>query len=127
MKLVFSHYPVYSLEVFDGTIVSRTGYSGEDGFEVYAETSKGIELFEKLIKACTPCGLGAWDVLRIEAGMPLYGHEISEDITPFEANLDRYVSLEKDFFGQRGAFKKGNKEKAFWFGATTEGCAKGGL
>lgn len=117
----------YHFEVFDGIIVSRTGYTGEDGFEVYAEASKGIELFEKLVKVCTPCGLGARDVLRIEAGMPLYGHEISEDITPFEANLDRYVSLEKDFFGQRGAFKKGNKEKAFWFGATTEGCAKGGL
>ena len=77
--------------------ISRTGYTGEDGFEVYAEASKGIELFEKLVKVCTPCGLGARDVLRIEAGMPLYGHEISEDITPFEANLDRYVSLEKDF------------------------------
>ena len=84
----------YHFEVFDGIIVSRTGYTGEDGFEVYAEASKGIELFEKLVKVCTPCGLGARDVLRIEAGMPLYGHEISEDITPFEANLDRYVSLE---------------------------------
>ncbi len=103
----------YHFEVFDGIIVSRTGYTGEDGFEVYADISKGIDLFERLVKVCTPCGLGARDVLRIEAGMPLYGHEISEDITPFEANLDRYVSLEKDFLGKEELLKKEIKRRLF--------------
>ncbi|MFN4320110.1 MAG: glycine cleavage system aminomethyltransferase GcvT [Aquificaceae bacterium] len=103
----------YHFELFDGIIVSRTGYTGEDGFEVYAEALEGMELFEKLVKACVPCGLGARDVLRIEAGMPLYGHELSEEITPYESNLDRYVNLEKEFLGKEELLKKEIRKRLF--------------
>ncbi|MFN3946508.1 MAG: glycine cleavage system aminomethyltransferase GcvT [Aquificaceae bacterium] len=118
VELLKKYYPIedlkyYHFGVFDGTIISRTGYTGEDGFEIYVEVSKGLKLFEQLLKDCIPCGLGARDVLRIEAGMPLYGHELSEDITPFEANLDRYVDLEKDFIGRDGLLKRPVKFKLF--------------
>ncbi|MFN7064861.1 MAG: glycine cleavage system aminomethyltransferase GcvT [Aquificaceae bacterium] len=103
----------YSFGVFDGAIVSRTGYTGEDGFEIYTEISLGLEIFQNLLKDCLPCGLGARDVLRIEAGMPLYGHELSEDITPSEANLDRYVDLDKDFIGKEELLKRLPKTKLF--------------
>ncbi|RUM30953.1 MAG: glycine cleavage system aminomethyltransferase GcvT, partial [Aquifex sp.] len=86
-----SEIKYYRFKVFDGTIISRTGYTGEDGFEIYAPPEKGKELFSELIKLAKPCGLGARDVLRIEAGLPLYGNEISEEITPIEANLERFV------------------------------------
>ncbi len=103
----------YHFKVFGDMLLSRTGYTGEDGFEVYAPVEKGLELFMELSKECMPCGLGARDVLRIEAGMPLYGHELSEDITPFEANLDRYVSLEKDFLGKDTLLQKKVEKKLF--------------
>ena len=105
VRLLSKHFPVedikyYCFMTIENVIVSRTGYTGEDGFEVYAPLEEGMELFKKLARECTPCGLGARDTLRIEAGMPLYGHEIDESITPFEANLGRYVSLEKSFIGK---------------------------
>lgn len=90
----------YHFRVFDGVLLSRTGYTGEDGFEVYAPLEVGVELFRELLKVCRPCGIGARDVLRIEAGLPLYGHELSEDIDPFSANLDRFVELDRDFIAK---------------------------
>jgi len=72
----------YHFKTFGDTLVSRTGYTGEDGFEIYAPLEEGLGLFKELVREAKPCGLGARDVLRIEAGFPLYGHEISEDITP---------------------------------------------
>lgn len=84
-------------------LVTRTGYTGEDGFELISED---IEMAEDVWNAivslgATPAGLGARDVLRIEAGLPLYGHEINEDINPFEAGLDFAVKLQKaDFVGK---------------------------
>ncbi|MEN3028798.1 MAG: glycine cleavage system aminomethyltransferase GcvT [Aquificaceae bacterium] len=103
----------YHFKFFDKTLVSRTGYTGEDGFEIYAPLKEGMELFRKLLKGCTPCGLGARDVLRIEAGMPLYGHELSEDLSPFEAGLERYVSLEKDFLGKGELLERPVEKKLF--------------
>lgn len=84
-------------------MVARTGYTGEDGYEVFLPWDKGPELWESLMKAGEPrglesCGLGSRDTLRIEATLPLYGHEISEDINPLEAGLDKYVKLEGDSF-----------------------------
>lgn len=118
MEVLKRYFPVediryYHFKTFDGAIVSRTGYTGEDGFEIYIDNQRGLELFEVLLKDCIPCGLGSRDVLRIEAGMPLYGHELSEDITPFEANLDRYVNLERDFIGKEDLLKKEVKRKLF--------------
>lgn len=96
----------YSFGIFGDFIVSRTGYTGEDGFEVYAPVKEGIELYRELAKECPLCGLGARDVLRIEAGLPLYGHELSEEITPLEANLEKYVDFEKDFIGKQALLEK---------------------
>ncbi|WP_461829483.1 glycine cleavage system aminomethyltransferase GcvT [Aquifex sp.] len=103
----------YNFRTFGEVIISRTGYTGEDGFEVYAPPKEGIKLFIELLKEVKPCGLGARDVLRIEAGFPLYGHEISEDITPLEANLDRFVDLSKDFLGKEEMLKKPLKRKLY--------------
>lgn len=93
------------------TLVARTGYTGEDGFEVMpwniplTDSSRAIKLWERILDAgksygIEPCGLGARDTLRLEAGMSLYGADISENTTPFEARLDFVVQLEaKDFIG----------------------------
>ncbi len=89
-------------------IVSRTGYTGEDGLELYCAAKDGEGLFNFLLETgkaygVLPCGLGARDTLRFEAGMPLYGHELSKDITPREAGLGFAIKLEKgEFLGRKG-------------------------
>lgn len=81
----------------DMTIVSRTGYTGEDGFEIYAAPGKILEMWDKLMAAgIAPCGLGCRDTLRFEAGLPLYGDELDDDITPLEAGLGMFVKLDKE-------------------------------
>ena len=80
----------------DGTILSRTGYTGEDGFEVYSTPASIVQMWDKLIAAgVVPCGLGCRDTLRFEAGLPLYGDELADDITPLEAGLGMFVKLDK--------------------------------
>ena len=80
----------------DLTIVSRTGYTGEDGFEIYAEPGTIIKMWDMLMDAgIKPCGLGCRDTLRFEAGLPLYGDELADDITPLEAGLGLFVKLSK--------------------------------
>lgn len=80
----------------DGTIVSRTGYTGEDGFEIYAAPSLVVEMWDELMAAgIKPCGLGCRDTLRFEAGLPLYGDELTDDITPLEAGLGMFVKIDK--------------------------------
>ncbi|KKM09021.1 glycine cleavage system protein T [Clostridiales bacterium PH28_bin88] len=87
-------------------VISRTGYTGEDGFELYLPPEKAEELWNGLLAAgkeagLAPVGLGARDTLRFEACMPLYGHELTEQSTPLEAGLGRFVSLDKpDFTGK---------------------------
>src|SRR5258708_37445901 len=83
-------------------IVSRTGYTGEDGFEIYVAPSEGPRIMRKLIGAgAKPCGLGARDTLRLEAKMALYGNDIDGTTTPLEADLAWIVKIEKgDFFGR---------------------------
>ena len=83
-------------------IVSRTGYTGEDGFEIYASVEATKDIWQKLLDAgVTPCGLGCRDTLRFEAGLPLYGDELSADITPVEAGLGMFCKLDKeDFIGK---------------------------
>lgn len=82
--------------------VSRTGYTGEDGFEVILPAEQSLPLWEKLITVgAAPCGLGCRDTLRLEAAMPLYGHELSEQIDPFTAGVGFGVKLEAgDFIGR---------------------------
>jgi aminomethyltransferase len=83
-------------------IVSRTGYTGEDGFEVYLAPEDGPRIMKKLIEAgAKPCGLGARDTLRLEAKMALYGNDIDHSTTPLEADLGWIVKIEKgDFLGR---------------------------
>jgi aminomethyltransferase len=82
--------------------VARTGYTGEDGFEVMVPAERGQELWERLLNlGVTPCGLGARDTLRLEAAMALYGQDIDEATTPLEAGLGWVVNLDKpDFIGR---------------------------
>ena len=89
-------------------MIARTGYSGEDGFEVYipADEAITVKVWEALMDAgaefgIRPCGLGARNTLRLEAGMSLYGHEISEEINVFEGGLERWLKLDKgEFIGR---------------------------
>lgn len=92
-------------------LISRTGYTGEDGFELYFDPSEGRKIWRELLtrgkdEGLRPCGLGARDTLRLEAALPLYGHELSPEITPLEAGLDRFVRLEKGDFNGRDALKQ---------------------
>ena len=91
-------------------LIARTGYSGEDGFEVYIPSDEAttVKMWNALMEAgeefgIRPCGLGARNTLRLEAGMSLYGHEISEDINALEAGLDRFLKLDKGEFIGRDA------------------------
>lgn len=80
----------------DNILVSRTGYTGEDGFEIYAAPGVIVDMWEKLMAAgIKPCGLGCRDTLRFEAGLPLYGDELEDDITPIEAGLGMFVKVDK--------------------------------
>ena len=84
-------------------IVSRTGYTGEDGFEIYCSHDAINEIWDILLKAgVVPCGLGCRDTLRFEAGLPLYGHELSDEITPLEAGLGMFVKVKdkEEFIGK---------------------------
>ncbi|MGI6468497.1 MAG: glycine cleavage system aminomethyltransferase GcvT [Syntrophomonadaceae bacterium] len=86
-------------------MVSRTGYTGEDGFEIYVAPEDAVHLWEEILKAggdrVSPIGLGARDSLRFEAKLPLYGQEIDENITPLEAGLGYFVKLDSgDFIGR---------------------------
>ena len=91
-------------------LIARTGYSGEDGFEVYvpSDVATSEKMWNALMEAGTefgirPCGLGARNTLRLEAGMPLYGHEISDQINVWESGLDRWLKLDKGSFIGRDA------------------------
>ena len=90
----------YTFKQIGDVIVSRTGYTGEDGFEIYASPIYINECWDKLVTSgrCKPCGLGCRDTLRFEVGLPLYGDELSADITPIMAGLGIFVKLDKDEF-----------------------------
>ena len=99
-----------------GALVARTGYTGEDGFEIFVDTAQTAALWEVLLEAVVargglPIGLGARDTLRLEAGMPLYGNELDLDTNPYEAGLGRVVKLTKtgDFVG-RSALERASRD-----------------
>ena len=88
-------------------IVARTGYTGEDGYELYVDVPDAAALWQALLEAgasrgLVPAGLASRDTLRLEAGMPLYGHELGLDTLPEQAGLGRVVNLTKDFVGKHG-------------------------
>jgi len=97
-------------------LLSRTGYTGEDGFEISAPSADGPQVWDQLIKAgeargLIPCGLGCRDTLRLEAAMPLYGHEMDESVDPFTAGLSFGVRLKKnDYLGRDALVEKKQKQ-----------------
>ncbi|OGB89004.1 hypothetical protein A2625_04685 [candidate division WOR-1 bacterium RIFCSPHIGHO2_01_FULL_53_15] len=92
-------------------IVSRTGYTGEDGFELVVSKREAAALWDGFIRAgVLPCGLGARDTLRLEAGLPLYGHEYDEETTPLEAGYSWAVKFDKGDFAGKSALEKEKKE-----------------
>ena len=119
-------------------ILSRTGYTGEDGFEVYAAAEKAEQIWNKILEAgnfgsdegVLPCGLAARNTLRLEAGMALYGHEIDETTTLLEANLGWICKLNKgDFIGRDVLAKQkeaGVKKRLVGFEMTDRGIARDG-
>src|SRR5262249_46161388 len=87
-----------------GCVVSRTGYTGEDGVELMVKADQGPGVADELVRrGARPCGLGARDTLRLEAAMPLYGHELTEEIDPLQAGLGWAVKLDKGPFIGREA------------------------
>jgi aminomethyltransferase len=121
--------------IVDGVpcIVSRTGYTGEDGFEIYCSPADAPKLWDAILEAgkpegVLPIGLGARDTLRFEAKLPLYGHEIDKDITPVEAVLTYFVHLDKpDFIGKDALAKQkaaGAPRKLVGFKMVDRGVAR---
>ena len=101
-------------------LVSRTGYTGELGYEIYYPWDKTVQVWDFLLKdkRVKPAGLGARDVLRLEMAYPLYGNDIDETITPLEAGLNKFVDLSKDFIGKDALLnqkKQGSKRKLIAF------------
>ncbi len=95
-------------------ILSQTGYTGEDGYEIYCDSKDATDIWNTLLEVgkedgLIPCGLGARDTLRLEAAMPLYGHEMNDEISPREAKLGIFVKLDKpDFIGKDAIVAKGD-------------------
>ncbi len=117
-------------------LISRTGYTGEDGFEIYISPQFSLEVWEALLEGgrdfgLKPVGLGARDTLRLEARLPLYGHDLDDGTTPFEAGLGWTVSLQKDFIGKEALLRQkteGTERKWVGFemleqGIPRQGCA----
>ena len=105
----------YEVKTVGDILISRTGYTGEDGFEVYGSHEWIVSCWDKLMDAkVTPCGLGCRDTLRFEVGLPLYGDELSKDISPVMAGLSIFVKFDKpEFIGKEALLKQ-----------KTEGVAK---
>ena len=99
------------------TLIARTGYTGEDGFEIYipSDEATSARVWNEILEAgkefgVVPCGLGARNTLRLEARLPLYGHEISDTINVWEAGLDRFCKMEKPDFIGRAALERAKAE-----------------
>ncbi len=115
-------------------IVARTGYTGEEGYEIFLPWNDGPSLWKQVMEtgaaSIKPCGLAARDTLRIEMGYSLYGHEIDEDINPLEAGLERYIKLDNDdFLGKEALVKsleKGLSRRLVGFELTERGIPRQG-
>ena len=134
-EIKYYHFTTGTVDGID-SIVSRTGYTGEDGFEVYAAPEHAERLWTKILDAgnygtdqgVLPCGLAARNTLRLESGMALYGHEIDETTTLYEANLGWICKLDKgDFIGREALVQQkaqGVKRKLVGFEVTDRGIAR---
>jgi len=130
----YYHFTVGKVDGID-SIISRTGYTGEDGFEVYADKKYAEQLWNKFLEVgkygsdggILPCGLAARNTLRLESAMSLYGHEISDEITPLEANLGWICKLDTEFLGRDNLVKlrdEGLKRKLVGFEMLDKGIAR---
>lgn len=102
-RIGYYHFVVGAVAGVQNVVISRTGYTGEDGFELYLDGARAVEVWDALMATgdVTPAGLGARDSLRLEMGMALYGNEMDETTTPLEANLGWLVKMKKgDFVGR---------------------------
>ena len=136
-EIVFYHFAQnVTIAGITDILVSRTGYTGEDGFELYLAADKVAELWDKLLEAgkedgLKPCGLGARDTLRLEARLNLYGQELTKDITPLEAGIGFAVKVTKecDFIGKEALAKQkeeGLKRKIVAIEVTGRGIPRHG-
>ena len=102
--------------------LARTGYTGEDGFEIFISGNPS-EIWQLLVsqEGVTPCGLACRDTLRLEAGMPLYGHELTRDLTPFSANLGKVIRFDKAEFVGKQALENAKRPDKKLFGLKGEG------
>ena len=132
-------FPRFSFRILEGeatgVIAARTGYTGEDGFELFVPAGDAVGIWERLRESGSEfgialCGLGARDTLRIEAGYPLYGNELDKKTTPVEAGLGRYVKMDKgDFIGRDALLQqveKGAARETIGFKMLERGIARHG-
>jgi len=112
LELKCSELTFYTVKKIDDVIVSRTGYTGEDGFEIYASHNFICNCWDKLMQSgrCRPCGLGCRDTLRFEVGLPLYGDELSPQISPVMAGLSMFCKFDKEEFIGKDALMKQKAE-----------------
>ena len=106
--IAYYHFTLATVAGVPDVILSRTGYTGEDGFELYFDSSRAVELWNALLAdpSVVPAGLGARDTLRLEMGMALYGNDIDDTTTPYEAGLGWLVKLKKGDFVGKAALEK---------------------
>ena len=125
-------YYAWTEGTFDGAplFVARTGYTGEDGYELMIPTAQAAALWDAALAAgadrgLVPCGLAARDTLRLEAGMPLYGHELSRDIVPAQAGLGRVVAVDKEAFVGKDGLSSGPADAPVLVGLVSDGRRAG--
>ncbi|MBB3158683.1 aminomethyltransferase [Microbacterium proteolyticum] len=125
-------YYAWTDGTFEGAplFVARTGYTGEDGYELLVPTTHAGALWDAALaagaeKGLVPCGLAARDTLRLEAGMPLYGHELSRDIVPAQAGLGRIVAVDKEAFVGKDGLSSGPADAPVLVGLVSEGRRAG--
>jgi len=124
------YHAVFDARVADiPCMISTTGYTGEQGVELYLASEKAIEVWEALLEAgkeegLIPCGLGARDTLRLEAGMPLYGNDMDETVNPLEADLGFAVKMQKEDFIGKQAMEKPLTRKRVGFKVTGRGIVR---
>lgn len=134
-KALEKHFKLHNLKYMEfvetkGFIVSRSGYTGEDGFEIYGKPNDIINLTKSLLKeGVEPAGLGARDTLRFEAGLPLYGHEMADYISPVQAGMNFAIDYSKeDFVGKEALLKQKENltEKVYGLELIDRGIARQG-
>jgi aminomethyltransferase len=121
---------------FEGGVIARTGYTGEDGYEIMVPKAKLKQIWDVLFRVgekhgLLPVGFGARDTLRLEAAMPLYGHELTDELTPLEADLEWAIDLTKESFPGSETLKKqkqaGISQKRIGFEMTERGIPRQGF